>query len=323
MPSLFSYIFRFGKSDIYELPTKIKHLKDECSQTENSQQRIFTLSFAENPVPSQYMGNSLQFENSSPERGSKQYEKIIFPTKHATYLPESSEISCNLSFRVEDPSDLKDFSKNMKVALLKDKQLAGASTQTRTAKARRRRRNYNFQTEHPHVYFSRIKDAMITRKMIRAPNDSKFRMYDKGRYLKDYPYLKKKVYKEYSANGKGTNGIIETVGHEISEEKYFYDEDTGRFDSIPSINDSNIEHDLSSEVEMEASSSTSISVNLELHVSDSSNQEFLPSRKPRTYTINKEVQKRNQSGWLDQVERSIVYVGSTSQLNLSTHSLSD
>lgn len=320
-PSFLSYIFRFGKPDnVSRVPAEIKYSKDECSQTNGETQQFVASSTAETPLASKHTESILRRETPPTKRASKRYDKTAFPAKRATLFPQSSKINRELYSRVENPSDFKGSPRRMEVCLLNDKQRSSASTQTKATRMKRKRGSLDFQSKQPTVYLSRIKNAVITKKIIRNPYESTFSVSDKVKGVEDYPYLKSRFYEEFKK--KRRNDIVETVAREISEEKYASEDRVKRLKIVSSTNQDVVYDHFPSEEEM-ALSSSSISLDLELNVSDRSIIKIEDSsrrRKPRTYTISKSAGKRNQTRWFDHDKESVVYVGPTSDLTLSSDS---
>ena len=319
--SFLSYIFPFGKpGNVSGVPAEIKYSKDECSQTDEENQQFVASSTAETPLALKHMESILRRETPPTKRASKRYDKTAFPAKRATLFPQFSRINCELYSRVENPSDFKGSPRRMEVCLLKDKQRSSASTQTKANRMKRKRGSLDYQSKHPTVYLSRIKNAVITKKIIRNPCESTFSVSDKVKGVEEYPYLKSRFYEEF--NKKGRNDIVETVAREISEEKYALEDCVQRLKIVSSTNQNVYDH-FPSEEEM-GLSSTSVSLDLELNVSGRSIIKIEDSprrRKPRTYTISKSARKRNQTRWFDHGEESVVYVGPTSDLTLSSDSI--
>ncbi|XP_076627022.1 uncharacterized protein LOC143344648 [Colletes latitarsis] len=306
-PSLLSslkYNFRIGKKDdVLPIPAEITCLKDECNQTnEKFRQPFVRLSKDRSPIASKYLEN---MEN----------------------IPRWSELSCELDSYVEAPafpnmytlppkSNLKSIPQTREVCLLNEnKQFTNTSTQTGSSKLKRKRRNFNFRPNHSNLYFSKIKNAVITKKIIRNPSDREFTVCGKVSHVEDYPYVKKKFY-ECSCKTKKMKNAVETVDRETFEKEFSIQKCT----NLSSISDDNMNEHFTSEEELESSSSMPVSVDLEMNVSNSSNEieEFHPRRKPRTYTIKKTIQS-DTNNWFDRFE-SILYVGDTSDLTLSSQS---
>ncbi|XP_076675249.1 uncharacterized protein LOC143372662 [Andrena cerasifolii] len=316
--SFLSYSFRFGKpGHVSRVPAEIKYSKDECSQTDGETQQSVASSTAETPLASKHVESILRRETPPTKRASKRYE---FQEKRATLFPPSSRINRELYSPVENPSDFKGSPRRVEVRLLNDKQRSSAFTQTKATRMKRKRGSLDFQSKHPTVYLSRIKNAVITKKIIRNPYESSFSVSDKVKGVEDYPYLKSRFYGEF--NKKRGNDVVETVAREITEEKYALEDRVQRLKIVSSTNQDVVCDHSPSEEEM-GLSSTPVSLDLELNVSDRSVIKIEDSprrRKPRTYTISKSARKRNQTRWFDHDEESVVYVGTTSELTLSSDS---
>ncbi|XP_053977100.1 uncharacterized protein LOC128875491 [Hylaeus volcanicus] len=336
-PALLSplrYIFRIGKKgNVFHIPTEITCLTDECSQTDNkSRQQFARPSVDRNLTTSKYV-ESVE-EAISPHKakqGIQRHDKIIFGTKRATLFPRFSELSCELDSYPEDPtflnsytfpskSNLKDTSQARNVCLPNEnEQFVSTYTQTIPPKVKRKRRNFNFPTKHSNLNFAKIRNAVITKKMIRNPNEKTFTVCRDVSDTKDYPYVKQKLY-ECSCKTKRVSNTVETVHNKTFEREFSIEKDLKRFNNVSSMSEDNMYEQFSYDEELESSPSISLSMGLEQNVSNSSNEieESYPCRKPRTYTINKRSQKHNNS-WFDRFE-SIIYVGETSDLTLSSQS---
>ncbi|XP_043254200.1 uncharacterized protein LOC122398431 [Colletes gigas] len=292
------YNFRIGKKG------EITRLKDDCNRTnEKFRQPFVKLSKDRSSIVSKYLEN---MEN----------------------IPRWSELSCELDSYVEDPtfpntytllpkSNFKTIPRTREVCSLNEnKQFTNTSTQTVSSKVKRKRRNFNFRPNHSSLYFSKIKNAVITKKIIRNPSDREFTVCGKVSRVEDYPYVKKKFY-ECSCKTKKIKNAVETVGRETFEKGFSIQKCT----NLSCISDDNMNENFTSEEELESSPSMPVSVDLEINVSNSSNEieEFHPRRKPRTYTIKKTIQN-DTNNWFDRFE-SVLYVGDTSDLTLSSQSL--
>ncbi|CAL7946932.1 unnamed protein product [Xylocopa violacea] len=339
LSSLLNYVFRTGKKgNVWHIPTRVKHLRDQGNQTnEKPESQQFT--FTKSPT------TSLNMESIHCDRplfaidGNGHYSKIIFPRKDVTLPPNFSELSCELDLQVENPvirssgyevnifSDsytVNNYPENMQVSLSNgnDKQSSVKSTQTKVSKLGRKYKNTNYHSKYPNDCFSKIKNAVITKKIIRNSNESTYTICEEVDDTKGYPNLDKERCKRCSC-WKKRNKFDE------SNEQNDIEENCSVLTTVPmlktnSIMDkSNILENLSEE---EADSSpSSVSVDMEVNISNSSNkiEEFPDRRRPRTYVIRKKTQERNQENWSNHFEKSVIYVGQTSDLNLSSYSFSN
>lgn len=289
MPSFLNYIFRIGKrGDVWQIPTRVKYLKNEGNQTDEKPE--------------------------DPEKNK------IYSNEYLTMTPRCSDISCELDSRVETPfssainlpSNLsttqidpnQNSSQSTEVSLPNgvDKRSTAASTQTTASRSRRNRKVMKSRSKNKNIYFSKIKNGVITKKTIRNSNESTLRVC-----RNDYSYWKKKFDGQCPWDRKKGNSI-ETVNKEFSLDKIIQ-----RLKDISATKDETLRED--------SWSSSSVSVDLEVNISDSSNKidEFTERRKPRTYVVRKSSPKRDQDNW-NHFEKSVIYVGSTSDLTLFSHS---
>ncbi|XP_034188321.1 uncharacterized protein LOC117608013 isoform X1 [Osmia lignaria lignaria] len=297
MPSFLNYIFRIGKrEDVWQIPTRVKYLNNEGNQTDEKLEEL-----------------------------EETAENKIYSHEYVTMTPRCSDISCELDSRVETPFssatnlpsnlsttqiDPKNSSQNTKVSLPNGvgKRLTAATTQTTAPRLRRNRKVMKSQSKNKNIYFSKFKNGVITKKTIRNSNESTLRVC-----RNDYSYLKKKFDGQYPWDKKkGSN--IETVNNGKMNKEFSLDKIIQRLKDISSTNDETLQED--------SWSSSSVSVDLEVNISNSSSKidEFTERRKPRTYVVRKSSQKRDQDNWSNHFEKSIIYVGSTSDLTLFSHS---
>ncbi|XP_012145021.1 uncharacterized protein LOC105663008 [Megachile rotundata] len=283
VPSLLNYIFRIGKrEDMCQIPTRVKYLRNEGNQTE------------------------VKFEDLENLKSGEQFTKYG-ATKNKIFQKECSDISCELDSRetpfssnINLPSNLptngSKSSQNMETSNI-DKQTA--STQTTLPKLKRNRKTMKLQSKHPNLYLSKIKNAVITKKIIKSSNESTFTVCSS-----DYP---KKFNEQRSRDKKRKNNYTETV--DGIDDKLSVDKIMKRLKDVSYDNSTQ-------------GSFSSVSVDLELNISDSSNKidEFTERRKPRTYVVHKK--KREEDDW-NHFEKSVIYVGPTSDLTLSSDSFLD
>ncbi|XP_076653643.1 uncharacterized protein LOC143359543 [Halictus rubicundus] len=292
--SLFStlkYMFHFGKK---KEALQIPYSKDGSSQTD---------------------------QLSNKNNSSRRLDKTTSPQKQLNDYRNFSEISCELDTHVIDSTldvravRAKNSAQGKELCLLDDdKSLTTVCTQTDSQTPRRNRKSFNFYSKRPNFYFSKIKNAVITKKIIRNPSESTFTVC--GRVvLENYPDLNKQNYGD-SFRTKG-NDNIEAISRENS---FVLNNDVRRLRNKLPLIENHVEENSTTEEESEVTSSTSISLNLEVDVSDSSGklEEYHPQRKPRTYTIRKPSGKHTQNSRYEKTP----YVDQTSGLTLSSHGLS-
>ncbi|XP_033322002.2 uncharacterized protein LOC117218059 [Megalopta genalis] len=295
--SLFSslrYMFRFGKrKKAVEMPA---HLKDDSSQTDQT------------------------FDKNS----SRSLDGSSFSQKQLKRVARFSEISCELDSRVIDPLadtsviQMQNGAQGKELCLLDDNKLfATVCTQTSSQKPRRRRMNFNFHSKNPNFYFSKIKNAVITRKIVGNPSENALTVC--GRIIREnYPNASKKFYEDSPYRTRRSDNNVHAIARENSSYSSINNDESLK--NNLSINEYNATDNSSIDGESEATPVASVCLSLEVDVSDSSSklEEFCPQRKPRTYTIRKPSQNRNENS---RHER-IVHAGPISDLTLSSHSLS-
>ncbi|XP_031840779.1 uncharacterized protein LOC116430581 [Nomia melanderi] len=297
--SLFSslkYMFRFGKRS---KPLRISaYLKDESSQTDKT-------------------------SNKSNSRSV--FNKKASAKKQTSLFQQISDISCELDSHVDDatfsdihtvPTKISPHGKEL-CLFNENRPLTTVCTQTSSPKPWKKRRSFNFQSKHPNFYFSKIKNAVITKKIIRNPSENAFTVC--GRVIRGgYPNLNQKLREDCSCRTKRINDDIKAITRGTYENDSQLSSNVQRLNSSSPLIEDNMADNSTTEEESGATSSTSVLLNLEVNVSNSSTktEEFRPRRKPRTYTLNKQFQERDRN---DRCER-IFYVGPTSDLTLSSHS---
>ncbi|CAD1472933.1 unnamed protein product, partial [Heterotrigona itama] len=317
LPSFLSYIFRTRKKgNLLEIPTRIKYLKSRGIQTNGrleSRQRI-----ANSPaiIPIENVDDINDDGFLFAEHENERYNEIIFPKKYATLVPHCSEISCELDFQIGNPmtspfesnvnvfSDsycFENYPDNTRIILSdsNDKQSATRHTQTKTVKLRRKSKHLNFHHEQSNnLCFSKIKNAVITKKIVRNSNEHTFTVCGGVDDVKDHPRLKRSRCKQCSC-GKRRNNSTQW-------------------------NDQKDEENLSTEPATKSDLSSSL-LSLDIDISNSSNnvEDFPERRKPRTYVIRRATQKCNQNNCSGNFEKSVICLGQTSDLILSSCSFSN
>lgn len=338
LPSFLSYIFRTRKKEnLLEIPTRIKYLKSRGIQTNGKleSRRCIAKSPAITPVENVDNVNDDGFLFTKRER--ERYNKIIFPKKYATLAPHCSEISCELDFQIENPmtspsefnvnifSDsysFKNCPENAKIVLSdsNDEQPATKYTQTKVVKLRRKSKHLNFHHKQPNLCFSKMKNAVITKRIIRNSNERTFTVCGEvNDDVRDYPRLKKIRCKQCSCEKRRNNF---TRWNDEKDEGNFPMEKTVQriSDDLP-INDNMFEN-IPSTTKLDLSSSL---VSLDIGISNSSSNvdDFLERRKPRTYVIRRTTQKCNENNCSGNFEKSVICLGQTSDLTLSSCSFPD
>ncbi|OAD59707.1 hypothetical protein WN48_08876 [Eufriesea mexicana] len=343
LSSFLNYVFRARrKGDTRETPTKINYVKNQSNQTN---EKLDGLAYQ---WITKYPSTFIDVENvndtghhgfSSKRHGNEEYNKIIFPRKNENLTPRFSEISCELDLQVENPtyfpsvSDMNIFpdsyiSKNRphgrEVSLpnkVNNRQSATKSTQTKVTKMRRKARN--FHPRQSNFCFPRIKNAVITKKIIRNSNESTFTVCGEVCNMKDYSHFKKNRCKQCLCKKK-RNKFTQWIGEKTNERNVHLNQTVQERENNSSVNNDNVFQTSLSVKEPDLSSSSG-SLDLEVNISSCSSNidEFSERRKPRTYVIRQKAQKCNEDKWLNNFERSVVYVGQISDLTLSSHSFSN
>ncbi|KAF3422316.1 hypothetical protein E2986_06928, partial [Frieseomelitta varia] len=250
--------------------------------------------------------------------------------KYATLAPHCSEISCELDFQIENPmtspSDFnvnifsdscsfKNCPENARIVLSdnNDEQPATKYTQTKVVKLRRKSKHLNFHHKQPNLCFSKMKNAVITKEIIRNSNERTFTVCGEINDVRDYPRLRKICCKQCSC--KRRNNF--TQWNDQKDEVNFPMEKTVQriSDDLP-INDSMFEN-IPPTTKSDLSSSL---VSLDINISNSSSniEDFPERRKPRTYVIRRTTQKCNQNNCSSNFEKSVICLGQTSDLTFSS-----
>ncbi|XP_017795316.1 PREDICTED: uncharacterized protein LOC108576768 [Habropoda laboriosa] len=321
LPSFLDYIFRIKKKGSeWQIPTTMKYLKNQGNQTKEKfkvQQSMVKSTTVSAPVKTIYRGLSFT------KLANEQYNKAIFPTT----VQKHSDISCELDLKVQNPMSpsnsekgvfFKNYPKNINVSSLNNnsKQSATKSTQTKIGKPRRKGRNLHFHSKYPNLYLSKIKNAVIMKKIIRNTNESIFTVCENIGNRKTHLYSQKEICNRCSCR-KQTTDFVNSIDQETSERNVSLDKTLEKLKNNETCKSFlfNEEPDLSS---------SSISVDLEVNISNSSTklEDFPQRRKPRTYVVRKTTAKHNQN-WLNHVERSVIYLGQTSDLTLSSCNISN
>ncbi|KOC60477.1 hypothetical protein WH47_07835 [Habropoda laboriosa] len=303
-----------------KIPTTMKYLKNQGNQTKEKfkvQQSMVKSTTVSAPVKTIYRGLSFT------KLANEQYNKAIFPTT----VQKHSDISCELDLKVQNPMSpsnsekgvfFKNYPKNINVSSLNNnsKQSATKSTQTKIGKPRRKGRNLHFHSKYPNLYLSKIKNAVIMKKIIRNTNESIFTVCENIGNRKTHLYSQKEICNRCSCR-KQTTDFVNSIDQETSERNVSLDKTLEKLKNNETCKSFlfNEEPDLSS---------SSISVDLEVNISNSSTklEDFPQRRKPRTYVVRKTTAKHNQN-WLNHVERSVIYLGQTSDLTLSSCNISN
>ncbi|XP_031364572.1 uncharacterized protein LOC102679942 [Apis dorsata] len=349
LSSFLNYIFPNQRKDIWKLPPRIKYLKSRGNQTNDKQELQCT---TKSPTPLN-MDHKLEDKNyhefcSSPKRTeTDQDDKVVSPSNDATLVPHCSEISCELDVKVENSvcsspsSNVNIYSDSYTFAACTanvprngdsppqvsssegvddepvGKQSATKSTQTKITNMRRNSNDSYFKQSN--LCFSKIKNAVITKKIVKNSNESTFTICGEVSDMKHYPCPKKNCNK-YSFKKK-QNSFTQWNDQKTSEQdippvktqlKEMKDSLSGTNNktmytcqNILPIKDSD-------------SSPSLVSLDLEVNISNISTniEDCSERRKPRTYVIRQISQKSNESNWLNDLER-ITYAGPSSDLSLS------
>ncbi|XP_017887007.1 uncharacterized protein LOC108629120 [Ceratina calcarata] len=335
LPSFLNYVLRTEKKEgVRQEPTKIKYLKNQGNQTtEKSECHQFAV---RSPTASINVQNveDIRYRASIANDGNGQRDEIMYPSKNANLAPKCSDISCELYVQVENPvSKMNIFSdsftsnnypENVEVTLLNgnNKPSSTKSTQTEVSKLGRKHRNLNFQYKHPNFCFSRIKNAVITRKIVRNTNESTYTVCGDLGNMRSYTYLREERCKRCNCKRRRDNSM-ESNYQDANVENLALEKTVLQLKNNPGTHNDVLPHFVSDEEPNLTPSS--VSLNLEVNTSNNSNKikEFSDRRKPRTYVVHKTTQKRNQDNWLNRFERSVIYVGPISDLSLSSNSFSN
>ncbi|CAK9809388.1 hypothetical protein ANTPLA_LOCUS6159 [Anthophora plagiata] len=309
LPTFLDYIFRIRKKgDEWQIPTRIKYLKSQGNQTKENfkvQQSIVRNRTPLAPIKT----------TSFTKLGNKQYNNMIFPTKNITTVPNYSDISCELDLKVQEPmspsnskrsTSIQNYRKNMNSSLLSNnsKRTTAKSTQTRIGKSRRKNRNCHIHDKYPNLSLSKIKNAVVMKKIVRNSNESTFTVCGDIDDRKSRRYSKRNVCKRCTCR-KERREFVNSIDQETNE-SFINDEkcENVLFEEEPNL------------------SSSSVSVDLEVNISNDSveMEEFSQRKKPRTYVIRKTTATHDQN---NHFERSVIYVGQTSDLTLSSSNVSN
>lgn len=336
MPSFLNYVFRAEKKGgTKQQPTKVKYLKSQGNQTtEKFESEQFVVRSPTASVNVQNM-QDIHGRASIASDGNGQRDKIMYPSENANLASKCSDISCELYVQVENPlSEMNIFSdsftsnngtipENVDVTSLNNKLSSTKSTQTEVSKLGRKYRNLNFHPKHRNLCFSRIKNAVITRKIVRNSNESTFTVCGELGNMSSYTHLRNERCKRCNCKRR-KDSFTESNYQGANEDNMALEKTVPRLKSNLGIHDDVFQHFLSDEEPNLTSSS--VSLNLEVNAANNSKnkiEEFSDRRKPRTYVVRKTTQKLNQDNWLNHFERSIIYVGPTSDLSLSLYSFSN
>ncbi|KAK9304924.1 hypothetical protein QLX08_003860 [Tetragonisca angustula] len=333
LPSFLSYIFRTRKKEnLSEIPTRIKYLKSRGIQTNGKLESRRCIAKSPAIIPTGNVDDVNDDGFLFAKHEHERYNKIIFPKKYATLASHCSEISCELDFQIENPmtspsgfnvnifSDscsFKNCPENARIVLSdsNDEQLATKYTQTKVGKLRRKSEHLNFHHKQSNLCFSKMRNAVITKKIIRNSNERTFTVCGEVNDVRDYPRLRKICCKQCSC-GKRRNF---TQWNDQKGEENFPMEKTvqKKSDDLP-INDNMFEN-IPPATKSDLSSSL---VSLDINISNSSSnvEDFPERRKPRTYVIRRTTQKCNQNNCSSNFERSVICLGQTSDLTLSSYS---
>ncbi|CAK9823037.1 hypothetical protein ANTRET_LOCUS1451 [Anthophora retusa] len=307
LPTFLNYIFRISKKgDEWQIPTRIKYLKNQGNQTKENfkvQQPIVKNRTTFEPIKT----------TSFTKLGNKQYNNMTFPTENITTIPNYSDISCELDLKVQDPMSpsnserstfLQNYRKNTKPSSLSNKRTTTKSTQTRIGKPRRKHRNSHIDDKYPNLSLSKIKNAVVMKKVVRNSNESTFTVCGDVDDRKTRRYSKRNVCKRCTCR-KERSQFVNSIAQKTNE-SFINDEKRENivFEEEPNL------------------SSSSVSVDLEVNISNDSVEmdEFSQRKKPRTYVIRKTTAKHDQN---NHFEKSVIYIGQTSDLTLSSSNVSN
>lgn len=327
------------KGDTWEIPARINYVKSESIQTNEKLDGLTYQCIMKYPSTFVDMEDVKDIDYpaiSSTKRENEEYDKI-FSRKNENLTPKYSEISCELDLQVENltyiPSvfDINIFpdsyiSKNcprdMEVSLpykvINNKSMT-KSTQTKLAKIKRKARN--FHPRQSNFSFPGIKNAVITKKIIRNSNESTYTVCGEICNMKDYSLFKKNRCRRCLCK-KRRNKFTQWTGEKTSEQNVLLNQTIqGKKNNSPA-NDNVFQTSLA--VKEPDLSSSSGYLDLEVNISSSSSNidEFSERRNPRTYLIRQKAQN-NEDNRLNNFERSVIYVGQDSDLTLSSHSISN
>lgn len=336
LPTFLNCIIRTRKKEnMLQIPTRIKYLRSQGNQTNEKIGSRHCIT--KRASASMHTENTNYHESLFTKDGNEQYNKIIFPKRNTTLVPHCSEISCELDFQIEksifssgsnvnifsDSYTLKNCPENTKVVLSNgnNKQSATKCTQTRIAKLGRKSKNFHFYSKRPNLCFSKIKNAVIEKRIIRNSNERTFTICREVNNTKNYPNLKKN-HSERCSCRKKRNNFTQLNGENTSGQNFPIEKNTKKIKNNLSIK--NMFENLLPVTKPELSSSL-LSLELDINISNNSSniEEFSERRKPRTYIIRQTTQECNRNNWLNNLEKSVVCVEQTSDLTLSSCSFSN
>lgn len=351
LSSFLNYIFPNQRKDIWKLPPRIKYLKSRGNQTSDKQEATRCVAARS---PCVRMG-----DRGKPEEKSYRLESCSFPKRQdgdqqgdseaspsngdATLVPHCSEISCVLDVKVENSvcsppgSNVNIYSDSYTFADIprdhppqvcssvgiESKESATKSTQTNVTNDWRRKSSSNSYLKQSNLCFSKIKNAVITKKIVKNSNESTFticgEMADDAKY---YPCPRKNCNKfkrrqnsftQWNEQQKTANEQEDPMPKTVQEMK----------DNLSNASNKNV-YQNALPVKDSDSSPSLASLDLEVNISNISTniENCSERRKPRTYVIRQINQKSNESNWLNDLER-ITYAGPSSDLSLSCCSFSN
>lgn len=341
------------------MPPRIKYLKSRGNQTNDKQEGQCTTKSPPTPLHMEHdkkLEDKNDHESFSPpkhETGNtnkvnnhEQRDKIaVNDCRTITIVPHCSEISCELDVQVENTvcsspsstvniySDSYTFAsipRNGNSAQVSSsegvddpagKQFVTKSTQTKITNLRQN--SSNSYLKQSNLCFSKIKSAVITKKVVKNSDESTFTICGEVNDMKYYPCTKtncnkSSFNKEQNSftqwNDKKTSDqdipLVKTV-QDMKDNLSDASMNKNMYQNILPVKDPDISPSLVS-LDLEVNIS-SISANIE----DSSER-----RKPRTYVIRQISEKSNESNWLNDLEK-ITYAGPSSDLSLSCCSFSN
>lgn len=329
------------------MPPRIKYLKSRGNQTNDKQEMQCTTKSPCAPLRVDHKPEDKNYHESFPKRAETDQVDKVTPSTDATLVPHCSEISCELDVKVENSvcsspnSNVNIYSDSYTFANIPraedspqecssegiddqpGKQSATKSTQTNVTN-NSRRNSKNSYLKQSNLCFSKIKNAVITKKIVKNSNESTFTICGEMDDMKHYPCPRKNSNK-YSFKKK-QNSFTQWNDQKTSEQDIPLAKTCQEAkDNLSGTNSKNMYQNILPVKDSDSSPSLG-SLDLEVNISNvSTNVEDDCSserRKPRTYVIRHISQKSNESNWLNDLER-ITYAGPSSDLSLSCCSFSN
>lgn len=263
-----------------------------------------------------------------------------------TIVPHCSEISCELDVQVEHTcstpsSTVNIYSDSYTFASVPrngnseqvsegvdgpaGKQFATKSTQTEITNLRQNSRQ-NSYLKQSNLCFSKIKNAVITKKVVKNSNESTFTISGEVNDMRYYPCSRKNCCNKSSFN-KRQNSFTQW-----NDEKRTSEQDIPLVKIVQDMRKDNLSNGGMNKnmyqnilpVKDPDISPSLVSLDLEVNISNISTniEDHSERRKPRTYVIRQTSEKSDESNWFNDLEK-ITYAGPSSDLSLSCCSFSN